>query len=194
MNSSQRRERCVFLKPFDHSLLRGLLCLCLAAGCASPKAYVLQGHDFSRVSDLAVLPFQSRSLYYDGAAVTDAFYSHIAEKKGRLILLTREETDRALSDLKITNTNLTNEDLKAFGQKTGVDTVVIGLVEATGQQWGKQVPDLLLNVRVVDVDSGKIIWNLRDDSRWSMVTSVSIHIDSVTKRIASIFQQSLPAE
>jgi hypothetical protein len=113
-----------------------------------------------------VLPFENAS-ERKGAAiiVTDVVVAHLVNRGLRVI--EPGEVADALVALEATPYgSIDSETLQGFRERTGADTVLLGTVHEYNegiQRGGTTLPSVSLDVRMLDTQSGRIIWSAHHD-------------------------------
>lgn len=139
--------------------------LVIVYGCG-PKHFVRTTTDAGNIKRLAVLPFEN---------FTNDEYAD--EKIRRIViteLLNREidviepgEVTRLLRELKIKSVgSIKIAEIQDMGKTLGADAVMMGSVESFGTSRGISVtyPEVTVNLRLIEMSSGNIIWSTRHTS------------------------------
>jgi len=139
-----------------------LFAFIFTSGC-QPEYYVKPNVEIKSIKKVAVLPFENfTSDEYAGEKVRNIVISELLSKgveviePGEVIRVLEESKITSLSSIKIT-------ELQEIGKKLGVEGLIIGNVECFGINRGISVtyPEVTINLRLVDVSSGNIIWSIR---------------------------------
>lgn len=136
-------------------------------GCAgSPKHYIRPDFAISSVKRVAILPLENyTSDNYAGERIRKTIITEILSRgidviePGEVTRILRESKVRSLGSIKIT-------EIQDIGKTLGVEAVMLGSVEAYGMGRGILVtyPEVTINVRLLEVSSGNIIWSIRHTS------------------------------
>lgn len=140
--------------------------LSLFAGGCGPKHFVKKDTDTGGLKTVAVLPFEN----FTGN-------EHAGEKIRRIVLtelLAREvevvepgEITRLCRELKVKSpATISVKEIQEIGNTLDVSAVMTGAVETYGMGRGVTVsyPEVTINLRLIEVSSGDIVWSVRHTS------------------------------
>ena len=132
-------------------------------GCGGPKYFVRQKTDIDKIKKVAVMPFENfTSDGYAGEKIRRIVITELllrgidVVEPGEVTRILRDSNARSLGSIKGT-------DLQNIGKTLGVDAVMSGSVEAFGTGRGVSVsyPEVSIQLMLVDVSSGSIIWSVQ---------------------------------
>jgi len=139
--------------------------LAITLSCAWPRTFLNPEADWSFYKQLGVLPFANLSAdRYAGEKVQSAFITEMYLSERFQIMEPGEFNQRATSYLKSVGVQpgqeLSLENIKAVGEKNGVQGVIEGTVRdysmvRVGQA---EYPLISLSLRMVDVPTGTVVW------------------------------------
>jgi len=147
------------------SFLLFVCLLCFAGGCG-PKHFVKKNTDTSGLKKIAVMPFENFT--------SD---EHAGEKMRQIVLtelLSRDveviepgEITRLCRELKVKSlATISVKELQEIGKRLDAPAVMMGAVETYGTGKGVSVsyPEVTINLRLIEVSSGNIVWSVRHTS------------------------------
>jgi TolB-like protein len=165
--NEERRANCVNLLKsiFLVSFLLFICLLCFTGGC-SPKHFVKKNTDTSGLKKIAVMPFEN----FTGD-------EHAGERIRQIVLtelLSRDvdviepgEITRLCRELKVKSlATISVKELEEIGKTLDAPAVMMGAVETYGTGKGVSVsyPEVTINLRLIEVSSGNIVWSVRHTS------------------------------
>jgi len=133
------------------------------SGCEPKKYYIRPNTEIKKFKKIAVLPFENfTSDEYAGEKLRNIVISELLLKgieviePGEVTKVLEEAKIYSLSSIKIT-------DLQEIGKKLGVEGLIMGAVECFSINRGISItyPEVTINLRLIDVSSGNIIWSIR---------------------------------
>jgi len=140
------------------------------SGCASPQeAYFLETESASNVyvsgddldiEKVAIMPFKAPTELI-GSSVSDMFVTEML-KAERYELVERSQMARVLSESELALAGLSASKAVEIGNMMGADGVIIGTVDeySTVAHRGRAYPVVGLSVRLIDCQSGKVVWSV----------------------------------
>ncbi len=173
--------------------------LCLLAGCATnsgtggkyrePSVFVAAEHP--EVRCVAVMPFQAE-MQLIGASISDMFVTEMM-RFGRYEFIERGQLDNVLGETEISLSGLTSGQAAQVGQMLGADAVVVGTVSEYGTvaQRGHTLPVAGINVRMIESNSGRILWSVDNAARGDRRSTLAQHARSVVKSMTDALYQQL---
>ena len=113
----------------------------------------------SPVRVVAVMPFQAETELI-GRATSDLFVTEIL-RAGRYELVERGQLSRVLNEAEVALSGISESEAVALGNMLGADGVIIGTVDEYGTiaQRGRNYPVVGLSVRLIDCESGRVMWS-----------------------------------
>lgn len=113
----------------------------------------------SPVRIVAVMPFQAETELI-GRATSDLFVTELL-RAGRYDLVERGQLSRVLNEAEVALSGISESDAVALGSMLGADGVIIGTVDEYGTiaQRGRNYPVVGLSVRLIDCESGRVMWS-----------------------------------
>ncbi len=153
------------------STLGAILLLAVAGGCAQ-RVLVQPAVDVSRYHRLAVLPFETESfLSTVGSQLADEVVIALLKNAPDIEVVERARVDALMQEQSLSRGNyLDPRTAIALGKMLGVQalvtgsvTVSIGNIQPTPLS-GQRVANGTATVRVIDVETGKVIWGDRRES------------------------------
>lgn len=144
-----------------------VLALSLPIGCGGgvPPSYIHPNFDISFYQRIVVAPFENlttqefaasrvRQLLIAELLLVDAF--EVVEPGEARRALIKVQPDRA--------TSLSIEQIKKLGEELGAQGVIVGSVDAyeEHQFGGYTIPEITASFRMIDVESGAIVWSVTD--------------------------------
>ena len=143
-----------------------LLFLALLLSSCSTKSdmqsYVRQDVDLGYITRIAVIPFENNTNdKYSSERVRDMAITQTLAL-GLFDVVDKGIIDNALREeaIDLVNNSLNNTDLLRLGQILGTEAFLLGTVDQAGtvQRGPISYPQLSLTLRLLDIKSGKIIW------------------------------------
>jgi len=148
-----------------------LLCLAIA-GCASTdhtyfmktrtdaNVYVSPRAKKLNIEKVAIMPFKAPTELI-GASVSDMFVTDCL-RAGRYELVERGQMAQVLGEAELALAGLSASSAAEVGNMMGADGVIIGTVDEYGTvaQRGRSYPVVGISARMIDCESGKIIWSV----------------------------------
>lgn len=144
-----------------------LLTIMLAAtllSCGGPRTFINENTEWSFYKQLGVLPFVNLSAdRYAGEKVQSAFITELFLSERFSVLEPGEFNSKVFEVLKTANPptqELSLEQIKSIGEKTGVQGVIEGVVREYNMIRVGQTdyPVISLNLRMIDVPTGTVVW------------------------------------
>jgi TolB-like protein len=142
-----------------------MVLLAAAAGCSGPRTFLNEDADWSFYQQLGVLPFINLTAdRYAGEKVQSVFITELFLTNKFRVMEPGEFNSKATAQLKSAGVQSTQElpldQIKAIGEKTGVQGVIEGVVtEYTMIRVGQvDYPLISLNIRMIDVPTGTVVW------------------------------------
>ena len=152
------------LRNLSHFMFIAIISLLIfTLGCGGgPKYYTKPNFELNNIKRVAVLPFNNFTS--DEYAAEKIRKSVITELLSRGIdVIEPGEVTKVLRELKIKSFSFINiTDIQNLGKTLGVETVMMGSVEAFGISKGISVsyPEVSINLMLVEASSGNIIWSI----------------------------------
>ncbi|OGS23792.1 MAG: hypothetical protein A2297_02445 [Elusimicrobia bacterium RIFOXYB2_FULL_48_7] len=155
----------------------------LIAGCA-PKTTIKEsemavnvrgelkeGQQVGPKKKIAVIAFDNKTAYGQtrlGTAASDILTTELG-KSGRFILIERDKMDKILAEKKLQTTGAVAADqIASSGKVLGLNAIVTGSISQFGvktegedylvYESKKQIAEATVDLRIVDVSDGKILW------------------------------------
>jgi len=139
--------------------------LMIASGCSGPRTYLNEQADWTFYRRLGVLPFVNLTAdRFAGEKVQSSFITELFLSNRFDVVEPGEFNAKAIAQLKAAGVQPTQElpldQIKAIGEKTGVQGVIEGIVtEYTMIRVGQaDYPLISLNMRLIDVPTGPVVW------------------------------------
>ena len=160
---------------FEHSLKSKKFCascfmliafcslLVFACGCGGgPKYYTKPKFELNNIKRVAVFPFDNfTSDEYAGEKIRRSVITELLSRG--IDVIEPGEVTRVLRELKVKSLGtIKTTDLQNIAKTLGVETVMMGSVEAFGISKGISVshPEVSINLMLVEASSGNIIWSI----------------------------------
>jgi len=149
-------------------MLAGIVLVVLA--CTEPyRTYMLNYGVYPFDSDekitIAVLPFRNASgVGGAGIKVAESFQLQLLNTQ-RFYVLERTKLDEVLREQKFTSRGEIFDPAEAskVGKLAGADLVVLGTVSRYNEKWPGEAPPIVgLNIRIVEVETGSVVWAASD--------------------------------
>ncbi len=179
------------MKAFNYYVRSFVLPVCLLAGCASPtgpaahfrgtgesaNVVIRPGHESVRC--VAVLPFRAPT-ELNGNAVSDMFVTQIL-KMQKYDLIERSQLANVLGEAEVSLSGLTAGQAAQIGLMAGADAVIIGTVSEyeTVAYRGNSLPVVGVSVRMIDANSGRILWSIDHAARGARGSTLAEHARAV---------------
>ncbi len=163
--SKEQRAKGMKLYALRSTLYALCFLLFFIQGCG-PTHFVRPKTDVESIKKVAVLPFENFTQDdYAGEKIRRIVITELLLRDvdviepGEVTRLLREMKVKSLSSLKIT-------EIQDIGKTLGVEAVMMGSVEAFGTGRGISVnyPEVTINLRMIEVNSGNIVWSVRNAS------------------------------
>jgi curli biogenesis system outer membrane secretion channel CsgG len=142
-----------------------MLFLAVAAGCSGPRTFLNEQADWTFYQRLGVLPFVNLTAdRFAGEKVQSSFITELFLSNRFEVIEPGEFNAKAVAQLKAAGVQQTQEipldQIKAIGEKTGVQGVIEGIVtEYSMIRVGQaDYPLISLNLRLIDVPTGTVVW------------------------------------
>jgi TolB-like protein len=146
-------------------MLSFLCSLLIFYGCG-PKHFIRPKTDISHIKKVAVLPFENFTQDdYAGEKIRRIVITELLLRDvdviepGEVTRLLREMKVKSLGSVKVS-------EIQEIGKALNVEAVILGSVEAFGRGRGISVdyPEVTINLRMIEVNSGNIVWSVRNAS------------------------------
>ncbi|OQA26776.1 MAG: Curli production assembly/transport component CsgG [Verrucomicrobia bacterium ADurb.Bin345] len=175
--------------------LGALLCVGLS-GCATSdhahfmstpsdaNIYVAPG--YKEITKVAIMPFKA-STELIGLSVSDMFVTE-SLRAGRYELVERNQMAHVLGEAELALAGVSDSKAAQLGSMMGADAVIIGTVDEYGAsaQRGKTFPVVGISARMIDCQTGKIVWSVDLAKRASSSsTPLSQHARAVVHEMMS---------
>ena len=144
--------------------------LFIATGCSSvgPDPYfmidttasVYVSPQTDKITKIAILPFKGPTELI-GSSVSDMFVTEML-KAGRYELVERSQMSKVLGETELSLAGLSSSKAVEAATMLGADGVIIGTVDEYEMKAykGKTFPTCGMSVRMIDCQSGKIVWSV----------------------------------
>ena len=156
---------------YAYSLKIGIISLTalLIIGCASPDhAYFMKTETSANVyvapyaadiQKVAIMPFKAPTELI-GMSVSDFFVTEML-RAHRYTLVERSQIARVLNESELALAGLSDAEAIQAGAMAGAQGVIVGTVSEYGNvaKRGKTYPVVSVSARLIDCDSGQIIWS-----------------------------------
>jgi curli biogenesis system outer membrane secretion channel CsgG len=148
----------------------------------------------AQVRKVAILPFKAPTELI-GASVSDMFVTECL-RAGRYELVERGQMSQVLSEAELTLAGLSASKAAEVGNMLGADAVMIGTVDEYGTvaNRGRTFPVVGISTRLIDCESGKILWSVDLAERGQSATgTLPQHARKVVHAMmAALYQQWNP--
>jgi TolB-like protein len=151
------RNRCIILAI--------ALPILAALGCGGPRTFINGNTDWTFYKQLGVLPFVNlTSDRFAGEKVQSAFITELFLAEKFQVMEPGEFNSRVNAEIKASGVQqgqeLSLEQIKAIGQKAGLQGVIEGTVREYSMIRVGQAdyPMISLSFRMIDVPTGTVIW------------------------------------
>jgi len=144
-----------------------LAIVALGCGCAGTASYVNPDADLDYYQRVAVAPFWTVSGdRFTGQRVADAFTAELlladrfdVMEPGQFRHILAEVVDASAASAR----GMTAGEIKKVGQEAGVQAIFVGSVLTYDMQriGQNQFPVITVEVRMLDVETGRLIWNMQ---------------------------------
>ena len=141
------------------------LSLLTALGCSGPRSFLNENTDWTFYKQLGVLPFVNLSPdRYAGEKVQSAFITELFLSRRFDVMEPGQFNSKVAQELKTSASTpameLSLDQIKPIGQATGVQGVIEGVVReyATTRVGQADYPIISLNIRLIDVPTGTVVW------------------------------------
>ena len=113
-----------------------------------------------QIHRVAVLPFKGPTEHI-GISISDLFVTEVLQS-GRYELVERSQMAKVLGETELALSGLTSSQAAEAAQMIGADGVIIGSVSEYEMVAlsGKTFPSVGISARLIDADSGKIVWSV----------------------------------
>lgn len=146
------------------------------------NVFVSPGH--GSIKKVAVMPFKAPTELI-GASVSDQVLTELLHT-GRYDLVERSQMAQVLGEQELSLSGLSAGQAAQVGAMLGADGVIIGTVSEYERMAhrGKTVPVVAMSIRLIDTNSGRIVWSadLAERARGGSVT-LSEHSRSVVHQV-----------
>ena len=171
MRFGQRRAQSAGHVRFGIFCLLGMAC---AAGASAQDAYfrktksdanVYVAPVASAIDKVAILPFKAPTELI-GSSISDIFVTEMLRAK-RYTLVERGQIDRVLGETEFALSGLSESAAIEAGKMMGADGVILGTVDeySTVAHRGRSYPSVGASIRLIDCDSGRVMWSVDHASR-----------------------------
>ena len=186
------------VKSRNVSWLKATLCgfglICLLSGSAAAQrnsaptgsVFVSPNAKSLVVNKVAVFPFKA-PVELAGASVADVFATEIL-RSYKYNLIERSQMEQVLGEKALGLQGVTSSsEAIQLGKLLGVEGVILGTVPEYGLRAveDKQLPALGINVRMISVDDGSIIWSASDSAIGGERDTLSAFSSQMVRRIMS---------
>lgn len=142
------------------------VCLLALAGCAKPRYFVSETMALGYVKRIVVLPFQNNTENkYAHERFRDVVTTEILTR-GLFEIVEKGESQRFLQEELVRRDfqTLDNETAQRLGRDLGVEAYLAGSVQDFSEQQngGYSYPVVAATLRLVDVKTGQIVWQVND--------------------------------
>lgn len=112
------------------------------------------------ITKVALLPFRAPTELI-GASISDLFVTEML-RAGRYELVERSQMAKVLGETELSLAGLSNAKAIETGKMMGAEGVIVGTVDEYTKvaQRGKTYPVVGVSARLIDCQSGKIIWSV----------------------------------
>ncbi len=146
-------------------LILGITLLLAVLGCGGPRTFLNGNTDWTFYKQLGVLPFVNLTTdRFAGEKVQSAFITELFLSERFQVMEPGEFNSRVAQELKTSASQpvqeLSLDQIKTIGEKTGVQGVIEGVVREYGTTRVGQTdyPVISLSIRMIDVPTGTVIW------------------------------------
>lgn len=138
----------------------------LISGCVGPTVYIKDDFSAEKAKRIAVLPFESSEKNL-GFLATDIFTSEFVTM-GKFEVVERGQLAKIVEEQKLGQQGaLDAATIKEIGKMLGVDAVVVGSIYPNYRYKqteystfaAKEIKNINLNVRLIEVETGSILWS-----------------------------------
>ena len=118
-----------------------------------------KGKHAQQIRRVAVLPFKGPTEHI-GISVSDMFVTEVLQS-GRYELVERSQMAKVLGETELALSGLTSSQAAEVAQMIGAEGVIIGSVSEYEMiaLSGKTFPSVGISARLIDADTGKIVWS-----------------------------------
>lgn len=152
-----------FLLGFNLKVLLLLLTLSLFLNCMSPGLYIQSNADFTFIKRIAVLPFGNLTNdKFAGEKIRDIVTTEVLSR-GFFDVIEQGEVNKVLrEEAKGDATAIGQDAVKTIGKRLGVQAFILGSVEEYegSSGGGRSFPQVAISMRMIDVKSNKILWQV----------------------------------
>ncbi len=159
------------------------------AGTGEPNIYVSREAD--GIGKVGILPFKAATSLI-GTSVSDMFVTELM-KMDRYELVERSQMSGVLGETEVSLSGLTAGQAAQLGQMAGADGVIIGTVSEYEMvaMGGRTYPVVGISIRLIDVNTGKILWSVDHAERGGRNSTLAEHSRLVVQTIASALNRQL---
>lgn len=186
----------------------GVLCLIVLSGCG-PSIKPFAGRDLKGGEGvkMAILSFDNLSKTQGAGKSMENMVLTEFLKNSPVRIIDPGEVAAALSEERVRlATSIPKETVQALGKKLGVDLFMVGVVHeyemqmASGAGGSGQVPFIAITLRIIDANTGDIVWAINAARSGSdretvfgigKIQSLNTLADDIAKQIATAFADSL---
>ncbi len=161
-NGKEQRAKSKKFYALCSMLLAFSSLLIFICGCGGPKHFIRSKTDINNIKRVAVLPLENfTSDEYAGEKIRRLVITELLLRgidviePGEVTRVLKESKVKSPGSIKIT-------EMKDVGKTLGVDTVIMGSVEAFGISRGISVtyPEVSIHLVLLEASSGNIIWSV----------------------------------
>lgn len=173
-----------------------VLSLLLTSACAQ-RVLVQPSLDVARYDRIAVLPFVTDSyLSSSGNLLADEIVLNLVKNAPALDVIERSRIDDLLREQNLAQHKIVDsESAVSLGRLLGVRAIATGSFSAsvgtiepvTGSR--QRVAEGVAIMRVIDVETGKIIWSQREESQYAVFFGSDHHSALVSKTDQEMIQE-----
>ena len=159
------------------------------AGTDEPNVYVAR--EAAGIDKVGMLPFKAATTLI-GTSVSDMFVTELM-KMDRYELVERSQMSGVLGETEVSLSGLTAGQAAQLGQMAGADGVIIGTVSEYEMvaMGGRTYPVVGITIRLIDVNTGKILWSVDHAERGGRNSTLAEHSRLVAQTIAAALNRQL---
>lgn len=186
----------------------GVLCMIMLSGCGpSVKPFAGRNLKGGEQVKMAILSFDNLSKTQGAGKSMENIILTEFLKSSPVRIIDPGEVAAALSEERVRlATSIPRETVQALGKKLGVDLFMVGVVHefemqmASGAGGAGQVPFIAITLRIIDANTGDIVWAINAARSGSdketvfgigKIQSLNTLADDIAKQIATAFADSL---
>lgn len=159
------------------------------SGTGEPNVYVARGAE--DVRQIAVLPFRAATELI-GSSVSDLWVTELLQM-GCYDVMERSQMSAVLGETEVALSGLTSGQAAQVGQMLGAEAVVLGTVSEYEKvaMGGRTYPVVGISARMIDAQTGRILWSVDYSARGSQSSTLSRHARSVVQAMANALDRQL---